>query len=148
MKRISLCIILICLSFSSCHTGCEDTSCFTPPAEIVVQILNQSDSADYFLSSNQSTDNLNIVDKISSQEIQYYISQTEHQSLIFIQNIGWDTQNYKLVFDYNNTELFIANIDAQRVTEDCCNFTRIAGFTTDADSYVEVQSNQYKVYLP
>lgn len=146
---LSLILLVTLQSCSNVIGGCDKT-CFTPPQPFLFNIVDKSTGENVFSSGTYTTDQVNIINTLSSNDVDFTFISVNGLELIQVDGIGWETEIVNLKFSLSEGPIFECYVDAVRSTRNCCNFTeyneiKITGLDYD---FNEVQPGVYTVYLP
>jgi hypothetical protein len=127
---------LLALTIALITTSCEDCGeCFTPPFPFIFELVNE-EGENIFTNESFNQHQLSIVRTSNEQNLEYQlISENEH-NYIEIGSIGWTTEQVKLSFRLDETEVFTFYVNAIRKTEDCCAYTKYDDIILEGANYV------------
>lgn len=121
MKHLIFILSLILLQACSCR----DIACTSPPPEFNFDLLDAQTGNNIFTFGQYTTDALKVKNQ-NNQNVDFKLSEDpQRQNIIILQGLGWQTEKTTVSFYLNNTKVFDFYIDAERTSEDCCEFTRI-----------------------
>ena len=141
MYRIKTILLLLpLLSLLSCK-DCDE--CFSPPAPLLFEIRT-ADGQNIFNSETISLQEINILNN-DAEPIDFAL--TNIDSLIEINAVGGASEQVKLTFEFQNYSNFTFSISAERVTEDCCSFTRFSNPSVAGATLMESSGGKYSIRL-
>ena len=151
MRKITFCwIILIVITFS-CETDNEsecDKYCFTPPPSLRFELVDKLTNENLF--SNETFDpyQIGIINLDNNKSVDYRFLDYENRNLISINSFGWQTEiiNYSIRID--NDEIFTLYVDAERLIEDCCSFTKYNEISIENSEFgIDTINFVYKIFV-
>ena len=126
LLTFSLCIIQGC-NFEDCG------ECFTPPIPITFEILDHDTRENLFSNGTYNPDELTIENINDNSIIPFkYFSESNQ---IVVSSIGWKTETVNYIFKIDTDSLFTLHVDAERISEECCSFTRYNEILIENSSY-------------
>ncbi|MEM8895432.1 MAG: hypothetical protein AAGC88_12695 [Bacteroidota bacterium] len=136
-------LALIVLVNSSCGEECGE--CFTPPIPFVFELLDDQ-GENIFTSGAYTEGQLDVISIENNQSFEFRFISEDNRTLIQINDIGWTSEEVNLLFRLNQNEIFTFGVVAQRVSEDCCEFTRYSDITLGGANFeMDDQSGIYSV---
>lgn len=111
--------LLLTVLFVQCN-DCSDIACFTPPPFFNFEILDKETNENLFENGTYSTDRLLIRTANNSP-----VSFEADTSSFIINGLGWETQTEDITVTHLGEHLFSFHADMERVSEECCSFTRV-----------------------
>ncbi len=137
---------MIC--FQSCLDDDECGACFTPPAPFIFEIVNKATGENLFNNGTYNSSDIKIVNLADDSIVEHNFIDENNFDLIQINKIGWQTEiiNYSLKIGVEN--IFNLYVDAKRLNENCCSFTRYNEIRIENSEY-EFNTNTgiYKILV-
>jgi hypothetical protein len=131
-----------------CSIDDDCDNCFTPPAPFVFDFLDKLTEENLFLTDTYQFDDLKIIDRSDDSEIIFDKYVLEDVYLIGFNTIGWESESVEYDFFFNDQLVLTMTVVAERVSEDCCTYTR---FLEIEFEHSEFQFNSlegvYKVFV-
>ncbi|MDW7692962.1 hypothetical protein R9C00_10470 [Flammeovirgaceae bacterium SG7u.111] len=128
MREIYLCIIcsLLLASFQGCKTDSDCGACFTPPSFFTFEIVDINTGENLFTNGTFDPNQLVITATLDgkSENVTYNFIEENGLNQLEITSVGWESGISTTSVSVGDTYLFNLTVDAERVSEDCCNFTR------------------------
>lgn len=118
-------LILMIQGCDSIFNKCEDIACFSPPIPVNLELLDGHTKENVFLSGAYTPNELMIIDNSTGLIADYTFN--SEVNIIEFGAIAWnfDEEIFNYTVSIPNKFEFVFYIEGERVTEDCCNFTRI-----------------------
>lgn len=131
--------VLALLTFQGCLEK-ECGACFTPPSPFVFEIVDKTTRENLFSNGTYLPEDIEVVTS-NDVPIEYSFNDENGLNLIVISRIGWQTEKVNLSVKISDEDIFSLYVDAERLSEDCCSFTRyndikieISAFELDANT--------------
>ena len=121
-KTIVPIFILVLLSIISCSDE-ECGECFTPPKFFIFDLVDKDSDENVFFSGKYSSDDIEVLDA-SDHRVEFEFINYEDFNLIEIKTIGWQTETVNYRINIGEENIFDLYVDAERLSENCCSFTR------------------------
>lgn len=123
MKKLIVPIfILAILSLVACSDE-ECGECFTPPNHFIFDLVDKDSGENVFASGRYSSDDIEVLDA-SDRRVEFEFVNYEDFNIIEIRTIGWQTETVNYRINIGEENIFDLYVDAKRLSEDCCSFTR------------------------
>lgn len=150
MKHFLNYFTLIALLFiQGCNSDdCKDISCFTPPMGFVFEIVDKETGDNLFTNGTYSPDQIEVLNIEDNSKKQFSFLDENDINLINIGSIGWDSEIEHVVIKIAEDDILDLYVDSERVSENCCNFSRYNEIRIDNANYkLNSQSGIYTVYI-
>lgn len=126
---------------------CNCDECFSPPEPFVFEIVDKSTGENLFTNGTYDPDQLQVVKASDNMHVEFSFNRENNVNLLQINSIGWETEAADLLIKVGNEIIFELIVDAERVSEDCCTFTRYHEIKIEQAEYnVEPTSGIYKIF--
>lgn len=147
MKYITGIICLAILTLNGCNKECNE--CFTPPQPLLFELVSQ-ESGDNLISNGTYTSNeIEIVNQSNKQSVEFSIAQNEGADLLNINTIGWETETINYLITAKNEFLFTLQLNAERISEDCCSYTKYSDIEISGSDYeINPETGIYSIFVP
>ena len=132
------------MSILSCkNNDCEDISCFTPPPNFSLELVDNSTGENLFTTGLLNSNSIEILDE-NSKEIAFDFIAENDLNIIQLSEIGWNLglHNYKVIVTPNVE--FTLTLEMEEKHENCCTFFEIRQF--NISNYAYEQSNTTGIY--
>lgn len=133
------------LTSCSNNDECSDFSCSLPGQTFSFELLDSTTDENIFDSGEYSVSDITISDTDTDESINFATTSIDESFFIQLANIE-DTQIVNYTFKLNDTEIFTFYVDVERVTEDCCTFSRYNEINLENATY-SLNNNVYEVYI-
>ncbi len=143
-------VVIICLLFiQACDTDdCEDYLCFTPPMGFTFEIVDKETGENLFTNGTYSSSQIQVLNIEDNSKRQFVFLDENDINLISIGSIGWDSKIAHVVLKIADNDILNLYVDSERVSENCCSFSRYNEIRIDkADYEQDAQSDIYTVYI-
>lgn len=148
-KAFKTFFILFIGVFQACGTSedCEDYACFTPPSSFMFELVDQS-GENLFTNGTFEPDQIEITTLENNENIDFSFIDENNANVIQIRSIGWETETVEFSVSIGPEEIFQFYVDAERVSEDCCSFTRYNEIRIDNAEYeINEENGVYKILV-
>lgn len=123
MKATIKIILLVAIVIS---WGCEQCGeCFTPPSAFRFEIVDKATGENLFSNGTFNSSDIKIVNLSDDSNVEYTFIDENDINLIQNHTIGWGTEIINYSFRVGNAHIFNLYVDAERVSEDCCSYTKL-----------------------
>jgi len=144
--NLSILTFIITLIFRGCQFECPE--CNSPPPIFTFDLVNKSSGESVFKDDISQQYNLRIRDFAKNEDIDFELIPSDTLNLIQISSIGWVTEIVEYQFRWSNKNIFRLYVDSERVSEDCCEFTRTNEIRIDSADYEQDHFHGfYKVFI-
>ena len=103
---------------------CEDYLCTTPPGPFRFEIVDKATGENLFSNGTYQAGEIEIVNLSEEGAVEYRFIDENNLDLIQILSIGWETEKATYSVKIGDKSIFTLYVDAERLSEDCCSFTR------------------------
>jgi len=136
------------MTLSCSDKDCEDIDCFSPPYMFVFDIVDKDTGENVFTSETYTPDQISVLNSEDGSAREYDFIDENNVNLIRIGSIGWTTEIAQVDLIIADKTILKLYVDAERVTEDCCNFSVYNEFSIDDAEYEQnQQTGVYTVYV-
>lgn len=118
---IKIFVLLFVLFIYACD---ECGECFTPPDFFVFEIVDKTTGENLFLNGTFDSGEIKVVNLSDNSDVDFNFINETNIAFIEVYTIGWQTEKVNYAINIGNTTLFYLYVDAKRIDEDCCSFTR------------------------
>ncbi len=127
-------LILIMFMMTACSYEEECGACFTPPNYFAFNLTDKGTGENVFTSGRFKPDDIEILDA-SDHRVEFNFIDEDNINLIEIYTIGWQTEIVNYSINIGSENIFDLYVDAERLSEDCCSFTRYKKIEIDNAEY-------------
>ena len=150
MRNIKLFCVVILFIIIGCEkkNDCEDIACFTEPRYFTFELVDKTTNENIFTNETYSRNQIEIVNLLNDERIDYSFIDRDNLNYISIYSIGWKSEIVNCSISLDNKKVFGLYVDAERVFEDCCSFTRYNEILIE-DCEFELDSSEfvYKIII-
>ena len=141
--------IIITVFLLSCNKTEDCGDCFTPPQPFLFEITDKVSGENLFTNGTYNYEEIEIINSLNDNSpIEFKFITEDNVNLIQINSIGWSTVIVNLKFYVSNQYIFDFYVDAERKSEDCCNFTQYNEIIiTESEFELNSQSGIYTILL-
>ncbi len=150
MKKIigTLSVIIVLVFAQACKKD-ECGDCFTPPAPFMFEIVDKTTGENLFTNGTFQPAAIKVTNTENNENIAFSFLDEDSINVVVINTIGWKTEKVNLRFEISNQLIFSMYVDAERLFENCCSFTRyneivISGTAYEADPTTEIYRILYE----
>ena len=150
MREIKFYWILILFLTFSCETNndCEDIACFTDPAALRFELVDKTTNENLFTNETYSPTQIRIVDLEDNESVDFTFIDYDNRNIISIHSIGWQTETINYSIRIENEEIFTLYVDAERLNENCCSFTRYNVISIENSEFeIDTINSTYKIFV-
>lgn len=148
MKQITKVLIFFGIIFNlSCENkDCEDNLCFTPPSPFNFELIDKSTGENLFTNGIYNSDDIEIINISDNSKIEYFFNNENEINIIQIGSLGWKSEVVDCSLRINNSEILRLYVNAKRISENCCSFTRYDEIRIENAEYeYDNQSGIYRI---
>ncbi|WP_346858933.1 hypothetical protein [uncultured Draconibacterium sp.] len=138
MKKALIYLVFIFASTNwSCdkQDKCIDVDCFTPPPPFVFELVDKTTGENLFTSGVLSSEDIQIVNLDDNSNVEFQFIDENDFNVIHIYSIGWKTQTITYSIEISSERLFTLFVDAERLSKNCCAFTRYNEIEIDGSEF-------------
>ena len=141
-------IIVLFIIQGCANNDCEDQLCFTPPHSFNFEVVDKASGENLFSNGTFSPDQIEVLNAADNSDLQFNFMDEDDINLISIYSIGWETEIVDVLLKISNTNILDLHVDAERVSENCCSFTRYHEIRIDNAEYeFNSQTGIYTVFI-
>lgn len=149
MRSIAIILFATIITvFQGCTGNDEECApCNTPPQSFMFNIVNDETNKNIFSEGELKSSDIEIINTDDNKKIEDKFIFIDGNNLNYIQIpfIGWKTEKVNLMFKVKDKEIFMLFVDAERLTEDCCTFTRYNKVEIKGAKYEQGKNNVYTI---
>ena len=151
MKNFTKAAVLLLLAFfQGCDNDndCDDLLCFTPPSGFVFEIVDKASGENLFTNGTYTPEQIEVLNTDDNSKRTFGFLSEDDINLIVIASIGWETEVAKVVVKIAGEDILDLYVDAERVSENCCSFSKYNEIRIDNAEYtLDKQSDIYTIYI-
>ena len=146
LKSLSLLFLLFVLGCN--NDDCEDQDCFTPPNSFIFEIVDKESGENLFTNGTYTPEQIEVLNTEDNSKRNFGFLSEDEINLIGIGSIGWESEIADVVLKIGEEDILNLYVDAERVSENCCNFTKYNEIRIDNAEYeLNQQNGIYTVYI-
>jgi len=148
-KKLVLIAVMILLSSQACDDkDCEDVLCFTPPMPFAFELVDKDTGENLFTNGSYDSDDIEVLNVSDNSRREFVFISENELNIIQIGSIGWDNEIAEVVLKVGDETILNLYVDSERVSEDCCNFTKYNEIRIDNAEYeLDQQSGIYTIFI-
>ena len=148
-KKLILIAVMILLCAQACtDRDCEDLLCFTPPIPFAFELVDKNSGENLFTNGSFDSDDIEVVNVSDNSSREFVFISEDALNIIQIGSIGWENEIAEVVLKVGDQTILNLYVDSERVSENCCNFTKYNEIRIDnADYELDQQSGIYTVLI-
>ena len=141
--------VMILLSAQACaDKDCEDVLCFTPPMPFAFELVDKDSGENLFTNGSYDSDDIEVLNVSDNSRREFVFISENELNIIQIGSIGWENEIAEVVLKVGDETILNLYVDSERVSEDCCNFTKYNEIRIDnADYELDQQSGIYTIRI-
>ncbi len=150
MKKTLKLVALIALLFiQACdNNDCEDLLCFTPPIGFAFELVDKDSGENLFTNGTYNPDNIEVLNVLDNSKREFRFISENDINIIRIGSIGWDSEIADVVLKVGDASILNLYVDSERVSENCCNFSKYNEIRIDNAEYeLDQQSGIYTIFI-
>ena len=150
MKKTLKLVALIALLFiQACdNNDCEDLLCFTPPVLFAFELVDKDSGENLFTNGTYNPDNIEVLNVLDNSKREFSFISENEVNIIRIGSIGWETEIADVVLKVGDASILNLYVDSERVSENCCNFSKYNEIRIDNAEYeLDQQSGIYTIFI-
>jgi len=125
-NNIFIALVAFVLIFNSCDDSddCGDKACFTPPEVFTFELVDKTTKENLFTNETFSSNEISVTNLADNSNLEFNFIDEDDVNLIQINAIGWESETVDALITVSGIDIFSLIVDAERTTEDCCEFTK------------------------
>jgi len=133
----------------ACNTNdCEDIACFTPPRGFAFELVDAETKENVFTNGTFDPDEIEVLNIVDNSGRDFSFISENEVNIIQIGSIGWETEVAEVVLKVGDADILNLYVDSERVSENCCNFSKYNEIRIDNAEYeLDQQSGIYTIFL-
>jgi len=150
MGRWTFSILIFALFLMSCNEDddCGEIDCTTPPVTFWFDIVDSTTGENVFDNGTYARSDIDLTDTLSDEPVAYNFITVNERNLIEITSVGEETEVVNIEVSLVGESIFQFYVDAERKTEDCCNFTEYNEIElTGANFELDNETGIYRVFI-
>lgn len=130
------------------NNDCEDMLCFTPPRGFAFELVDAETKENLFSNSTFDPDQIQVLNIEDGSDREFSFIDEDDLDLIRIGSIGWETEIAEVVLKVGGTDILSLYVDSERVSENCCNFSKYNEIRIDNAEYeLDPQTEIYTIFV-
>ena len=148
-KTLKLVALIALLFIQACdNNDCEDLLCFTPPIGFAFELVDKDSGENLFTNGTYNPDNIEVLNVLDNSKREFSFISENEVNIIRIGSIGWETEIADVVLKVGDTIILNLYVDSERVSENCCNFSKYNEIRIDNAEYeLDQQSGIYTIFI-
>ncbi len=150
MKKVVKVVALIALLFTQAcdNNDCEGQLCFTPPIGFAFELVDKESGENLFTNGTYNPDDIEVLNVLDNLKKEFSFISEDDINIIQIGSIGWDSEIADVVLKVGDAIILNLYVDSERVSENCCSFSRYNEIRIDNAEYeLDQQSGIYTIFL-
>ena len=96
-----------------------------------------------------TSNEIEIVNQSNNQSVEFSIAQNGGTNLLNINTVGWETETINYLITAKNEFLFTLQLNAERISEDCCSYTKYSDIEISGSDYeINPETGIYSIFVP
>lgn len=117
------------------NNNCDGLNCFTPPTRFYFELVDKTSGENLFTSGVLSSDDIKVINLEDQSNVDFEFIDENDANIIQIYTIGWETQIVNYSIEISSESLFTLFVDAERLSENCCAFTKYNEIEIDGSEF-------------
>uniref|UniRef100_UPI003217A8F0 hypothetical protein n=1 Tax=uncultured Draconibacterium sp. TaxID=1573823 RepID=UPI003217A8F0 len=136
-KTLIYSVIIFVFTTWSCdkNNNCDGIDCFTPPTPFYFELVDKTSGENLFTSGVLSTDDIKVINLEDQSNVDFEFIDENDVNIIVIYSIGWETQIVNYAIEISSESLFTLFVNAERLSENCCAFTKYNEIEIDGSEF-------------
>ena len=150
MKKVVKVVALIALLFTQAcdNNDCEGQLCFTPPIGFYFELVDKESGENLFTNGTYNPDDIEVLNVLDNSKKEFSFISEDDINIIQIGSIGWDSEIEEVILKVGDEIILNLYVDSERVSENCCSFSRYNEIRIDNAEYeLDQQSGIYTIFL-
>jgi len=141
--------LITLLMVQGCNNNdCEGLDCFTQPTAFVFEIVDQQTGENLFTNGTYTPGQIEVLNSADNSKRDFSFIADNDRNLISIGSIGWETEIADVVLKIDGEDILNLYVDTERVTENCCNFSKYNKISIENAVYdFDKQTFIYTIYV-
>ena len=148
-KTITILVISVFILTQSCKKDeCEDIACFTPPSPFGFELVDKVTGENLFTKGTFNSNDIKVINIDDQRNVQFTFIDENDYNIIQINTIGWKTEIINYSIQISTENIFNLYVNAERLNENCCSFTRYQEIKIENSEFELNQTNGlYKILV-
>ena len=132
------------------NQSCTETSklCMSPPMAFAFELVDKISGENLFTNGTFFENQIEVSDNTTNTLLDYHFINEDYLNVFFIYDIGWQTEIIDCTIKVAGEVIFTLYIDAERLTEDGCEFTLYNEITIENCEYeLDTNTGFYKILI-
>ena len=112
-----------------------DKPCFTAPTSFMFELVDKVSGENLFTTGVLSSSDITFLNLDDQSEVEFQFIDENDLNVIQISSIGWETQIVTYSIETSSGSLFTLFVDAERLNENGCEFTRYNQIDLDGSEF-------------
>ena len=146
-KLILSFFVLTFFLIPACSDEEECGLCMTPPNYFAFDLVDSDTGENLFTNGTFNPNDIEVLDA-SDHRVEYTFIEENDINLIEIYTIGWQTEIVNYRINIASEKLFDLYVDAERLSENCCSFTRYKEIEIDNTEFsLSSETGIYTIFV-
>lgn len=144
---VKILLLITILGLQSCHED-DCGACFTPPNPFLFELVTKDTGENLFSNGTFNPNEIEIINLADDSSVDFTFLDENNINLIRINTIGWETEIINYTIYVGNENIFDLYVDAERLLENCCSFTKYHEIRIENASFqFDTTTDIYKILL-
>ncbi|MEP2169656.1 MAG: hypothetical protein ABJH82_08640 [Polaribacter sp.] len=104
-------------------------------------MVDKSTGENVFTNNTYESRYIKIINLDDESRVNFSFLDEDDYNILMISSIGWQTEIINCSIKIDNNEIFTLYVDADRLSEDCCSYTKYNEIKIDNTGYTYNQEN-------
>ena len=144
---IQLSLFAAILLFQACSLN-ECGECFTPPSPFFFEIVDKHSGENLFTNGTFLAEEIVVLNNENNSTEEFSFISENSLNIIQIHSIGWQTEEVTLSVQVADSSIFLLYVDAKRISEDCCTYTKYNEIRIENTDYeLDMETEIYSILI-
>ncbi len=148
-KAVKVVALIALLVTQACDINdCEGVACFTPPMGFAFELVDKDSGENLFTNGSYDSDDIELLNVLDNSKKEFSFISEDDINIIQIGSIGWDSEIEEVILKVGDEIILNLYVDSERVSENCCSFSRYNEIRIDNAAYeLDQQSGIYTIFI-
>ncbi len=141
-------VVLLLFALQACNFNEPCGVCFSPPKFFYFELVDKNTGENLFTNGTLKSADLEVLDLANNASVEYEFISEDSVNILNIFSIGWHSEIVTYAITIADSTVFELYVNAERLSEDCCSFTRYHEIRIDETEYEHsLESDIYTIIV-
>lgn len=147
-KSLKFIPFLFILLLQNCNLNDCNKLCFTPPNSFQFEFIDATTKENLFTNKTYNKNDIKVVNLENDTNLEFFFIDENIYNILSIGSIGWQTEIVTCSIEIAGKQVATLYVNAKRISEDCCSFTRFEEVKIENASYsLNNQEDLYTIII-